>query len=693
VRVASGDVNGDGRVDIITGSGPGAGPEVKVFDGITLSILQSFLAYAPEFQGGVFVAAGDINSDGLAEIVTGADAGGAPHVKIFDGSTESELQSFLAFAPTFQGGVRVAVGDVDADGDLDIVTGSGTAGGPHVKVFDGSTGNELRSFDAFDPEFTSGVFASAFAPSPKRNIQLPSGGGTFEVTVESGDLVVRDGDGNVVTRTPLEGLHELQLVGSPDDDDTFRIDLVNLPLDVFVDGGTGGNDSLEVFGGSVDVATHLLDNRNDGTLQLDGRTIRYTGLEPVDMSDVTVADWVFQMPDLSDDAVLENVGNPIDGLIQLRSLNGTFESTLFRIPTASLTIDGGGGDDRIDGSGMAAVMGLHIALFGGDGNDLLTGTVNADLLVGESGSDTLSGLGGNDSLFGGAGVDFLNGGAGDDRLRGQGAGGDRLSGGPGDDDLDGGPGNDRVVEDANVDFTATNNSLTGLGNDVLTGIELLTLSGGVSGNRIDASGFSGDMVLIGRSGDDLLIGGSGNDRINGGAGRDTLIGNDGHDRLRGQGSTGDRLSGGQGNDTLDGGAGNDLLFEEGNVNFSLNDTLLTGLGTDRVIDIERASLRGGISDNRIDASGFSGSVSLLGFAGDDTLIGGASADQLRGGAGRDFLRGGPGNDGLFGQGGSGDDLDGNTGADTLDGGAGRDHIRPDDIDLVIDDALDVLHVM
>src|SRR6266542_3797348 len=161
VRVAVGDVNGDGVTDIITGAGPGAGPHVKVFDGATSGVIHSFFAFAPGFAGGVFVAAGDVNGDGMSDIVVGADGGGAPHVKVFDGATGVELRSFFAFGVEFTGGVRVAAGDVNGDGFADIVTGAGPGGGPHVKVFDGHTGAEIRSFLAFTPAFTGGVFVAA----------------------------------------------------------------------------------------------------------------------------------------------------------------------------------------------------------------------------------------------------------------------------------------------------------------------------------------------------------------------------------------------------------------------------------------------------------------------------------------------------------------------------------------------------
>ncbi|MFO0803390.1 MAG: VCBS repeat-containing protein [Gemmataceae bacterium] len=143
VHVATGDVNGDGVPDIVAGAGPGGGPHVQVFDGATGNLLRSFYAYAPSFAGGVNVAVGDFDSDGKAEIVTGAGVGGAPHVKVFDGATLSELRSFYAYDSSAVGGVSVAVGDVTGDGTADIVTGAGAGGGPHVKVFDGTAETEV----------------------------------------------------------------------------------------------------------------------------------------------------------------------------------------------------------------------------------------------------------------------------------------------------------------------------------------------------------------------------------------------------------------------------------------------------------------------------------------------------------------------------------------------------------------------
>jgi hypothetical protein len=168
VRVAAGDIAGNGTPDLITGAGPGTlGPDVRVFDGKTFSLLDDFQAYASAFQGGVFVAAADVNGDGHADVITGAGAGGGPNVKVFDGTTLSNvtpavLSSYMAYDPNFSGGVQVAGADVDADGEAEVITGPGAGGGPNVRIFNGLTGtllpNATDSFFAYDPTFTGGVF-------------------------------------------------------------------------------------------------------------------------------------------------------------------------------------------------------------------------------------------------------------------------------------------------------------------------------------------------------------------------------------------------------------------------------------------------------------------------------------------------------------------------------------------------------
>jgi len=124
--------------------------------------------------------------------------------------------------------------------------------------------------------------------------------------------------------------------------------------------------------------------------------------------------------------------------------------------------------------------------------------------------------------------------------------------------------------------------------------------------------------LVGTSGSDTLAGTSKKDIVCAGAGEDVLTG-----------STGD--------DTLDGGAGTDRLVESADVNFTLTNTALTGLGTDTLSGIEQASLTAGPGHNDLDASAFTGAATLKGEGGDDVLIGGTANDTLEGGAGFDLL--------------------------------------------------------
>jgi len=116
-----------------------------------------------------------VNGDGFADIVTGAGPGGTAHVRVFDGTTGSQISgalgSFIAY-PGFIGGVRVAAGDLNGDGSADVITGAGPGGSPHVRVFDGASTTELLSFFAFDATFGGGVFVAAPVASARMGIDL-----------------------------------------------------------------------------------------------------------------------------------------------------------------------------------------------------------------------------------------------------------------------------------------------------------------------------------------------------------------------------------------------------------------------------------------------------------------------------------------------------------------------------------------
>lgn len=155
VNVAVGDIDGDGLKEIIVGAGEGGGPIVQVYD-LNGKQLASFFAYESTFRGGVNVAAGNVNGTRGDEIVTGSGTGGGPVVGIFSG-TGVHQRSFYAYEPSFRNGVNVAVGNLDLSvGTDEIVTGTGVGGGPLVKVFDG-TGTFQRGVFVFNSQLRTGV--------------------------------------------------------------------------------------------------------------------------------------------------------------------------------------------------------------------------------------------------------------------------------------------------------------------------------------------------------------------------------------------------------------------------------------------------------------------------------------------------------------------------------------------------------
>ena len=247
------------------------------------------------------------------------------------------------------------------------------------------------------------------------------------------------------------------------------------------------------------------------------------------------------------------------------------------------------------------------------------------------------------------------------------------------------------------------NATGGTGNDVLIGNAV--------GNVL--KGNNGNDTLMGRAGADTLVGGAGDDRLDGGEGVDTAdyqagalgvtislakgtaTGAQGNDTLVGvenvlasrgddtiTGSSGaNRIQGATGNDRIDGGAGDDMLSGDGG-----DDTLIGGLGNDDLAGgagIDTADFQASgvavtvdLANTRAQNTGIgmdrlTGIENVTGSLLNDRISGDGLANALRGANGNDTLFGEGGDDTLFGDGGD-DTLNGGTGYDVLGGGAGTD---------------------
>jgi Ca2+-binding RTX toxin-like protein len=605
---SAGDFNGDGFADLIVGA-PGASPNGD-YSGATYLVFGKASGFAAnldlagldggdgfrlsgveedDYSGGSVASAGDVNGDGFADLIVGANRAaphgfetGASYVVFggaFGGSTAPVTTTGTAAAEMLIGGAgddtlsgggggdvfhggagddRLVVGDVD----FRLVDGGG---GTDTLALDGS-GLTLYLDDRLVAARVQGIERIDLAGSGDNTLTLDrlgvrvglgaATGGQHVLTVEgdAGDTVLfADRQWNKSgSFTDASGTFDRYVFGNA---------VVNIEQGVSVPGATiDGTSGDDIIGDHDTVAGQSFATNRDDTIYghggndwLDGRRGAdiLIGSEGDDTYTVDNAgDVVTEEADEGIDSVRSTVSHVLGPNVEnLRLLGGmAIDGTGNALDNAIIgngadnVLAGLGGADTIDGgngidtaSYVASTAAVYVSLAGGlavggdaDG-DALLGIEN---LVGSSHDDALTGNGAANGLSGGDGHDFLAGGAGIDTLFGN-DGDDLLDGGAGGDFMLGGAGNDTYVVDNALDVVDEN---SGQGTDTVqssisyglgSNFENLVLLGG---KQIAGTGNGLDNVLTGNGAANRLSGNDGDDRlIGGGGGTDVLTGGDGMD--------------------------------------------------------------------------------------------------------------------------------------------------------------------
>ncbi|OWK40277.1 beta strand repeat-containing protein [Fimbriiglobus ruber] len=197
--VASGDLNGDGYDDYFFSADQGGGTRIVGIDGKTGAVIANFFGIQDlAFRGGARVTIADVNGDGTPDIIVAAGYGGGPRVTIWDGKSvlagnPVQIANFFAFEPTLRNGAYVAAGDLNGDGYADLAFGGGPDGAPRVRVFDGYQLINAGPFTTLD-SIPSAQIANFFAGDPNSRGGVP-------LTIKT---AVGSNYGNVITGAGID---------------------------------------------------------------------------------------------------------------------------------------------------------------------------------------------------------------------------------------------------------------------------------------------------------------------------------------------------------------------------------------------------------------------------------------------------------------------------------------------------------
>ncbi|WP_204154528.1 FG-GAP repeat protein [Leptolyngbya sp. CCY15150] len=683
----AGDINGDGIDDLIIGApyadnnGGYSGSSYVVFGGsgfdatLNLSTLDGSNGFRidgaeGDFFGRSVSGAGDINGDGIDDLIIGASSadsngsrsgssyvvfgsqggfGAILNLSTLDGSNGFRLDGEAANDNSGRSVSRA--GDINGDGFDDLIIGApnadpnGSRSGSSYVVFgsqggfgailnlsildgsngfriDGAAGDNSGGSVSGAGDINGDGFDDLIIGAPYADPNGGSSGSSYVVFGSQG------GFGAILNLSTLDGSSGFRIDGEAEDDDSGGsvsgagdingdgIDDLIIGADGADPNGGSSGSSYVVFGGSGFGATLNLST-------LDGSTgFRLDGVAAGDDSGVSVSGAGDINGDGIDDLIIgaddaDPNGGSSGSSYVVFGRQGGFGAIL-----NLATLDGSTGF-RLDGEAANDNSGVSVSGAGdinGDGiDDLIIGAYGADNNGDRSGSNYVV-FGRRDITIPSPFDDILSGTANADTIRALG-GNDVVRGFAGNDLLDGGPGRDRIFGQDGSDTL-----IGGTGNDLLNGGADNDRIFGQAGNDTLIGGTGNDLLnggadsdrIFGQAGNNTLIGGTGNDLLNGGADNDRIFGQAGNDRIFG-GSGRDILLGGSGNDRIDGGPGNDVITTGAGRNLIV---IRQNDGFDRVTDFQN-------NQDRIDLVGLSfGQLSIVQQR-DDVLIRLGSTNLLR----------------------------------------------------------------
>ncbi|NQV13181.1 MAG: VCBS repeat-containing protein [Parcubacteria group bacterium] len=155
--VAMGDIDYDGKAEVIVGAGPGGGPHIRVYEANGTRKAIQFFAFHPDYRGGIDVATGDIDNDGKDDIGVCQEQEQS-WCKVYRYNSNQTLYAEWRAYADFTVGANIDMADIDGDGLAEVVTGSGYTGGPQVRAFEyDGTAFTSTNFFAYDSAFRGGV--------------------------------------------------------------------------------------------------------------------------------------------------------------------------------------------------------------------------------------------------------------------------------------------------------------------------------------------------------------------------------------------------------------------------------------------------------------------------------------------------------------------------------------------------------